>query len=117
MFSVKKPFEEAHNCLEISKAQEKNSSMKNVRFISIFDTFFPIIFLRFSEVGFSPFRDFPGLIIIRKKGLTTKMFGFVILTERGIAKCRVFSKRLNSIKDFWKSKKKEVLNSHRLKEV
>ena len=59
----KRLFEEAqYNCLEISKAREKNSSMKNVRFISIFDTFFPIIFLRFSEVGFSPFRDFPGLI-------------------------------------------------------
>ena len=73
MFAVKKPFEEAHNCLEISKAQEKNSSMKNVRFISIFDTFSRLIFLRFSEVGFSPFRDFPGLIIIRKKGLVTKI--------------------------------------------
>ena len=73
MFAVKKPFEEAHNCLEISKAQEKNSSMKNVRFISIFDTSSRLIFLRFSEVGFSPFRDFPGLIIIRKKGLVTKI--------------------------------------------
>ena len=29
--------------------------------------FSPLLFLRFSEVGFSPFRDFPGLIIIRKK--------------------------------------------------
>ena len=26
-----------------------------------------------------------------------------------------FSKRLNSIKDFWKSDKKEVINSHRPK--
>ena len=43
--------------------------MKNIPFISVFEAFSPLIFLRFSEVGFSPFRDFPGLIIIRKKGL------------------------------------------------
>ena len=66
MFSVKKLFEEAHYCLEISIARKKNFQMKNVPFISIFETFSPLIFLRFSEVGFSPFRDFPGLIIICK---------------------------------------------------
>ena len=61
--------------------------MKNVRFISIFDAFIsPLIFLRFSEVGFSPFRDFPGLIIIRKKGLL-KCLASDIVTERGFAKC------------------------------
>ena len=59
--------------------------MKNVPFISIFDAFSALIFLRFSEVGFSPFRDFPGLIIC-KKGLL-KFLAPEIVTERGIAKC------------------------------
>ena len=59
--------------------------MKNVRFISIFDASSPLIFLRFSEVGLSPFRDFPGLIIIRKKGLL-KFLASEIVTERGFAK-------------------------------
>ena len=90
--------------------------MKNVRFISIFDASSSLIFLRFSEVGFSPFCDFPDLIIIRKKGLL-KCLASDIVTERGFAKCWAFSKRLNSIKDFWKSKKKEGLNSHRQKEI
>ena len=31
-----------------------------------------------------------------------------------MAKCQVFSKLYKSIKDFWKSNEKEVLNSHRL---
>ena len=46
----------------------------------------PLIFLRFSEVGFSPFRDFPGLIIICKNGLL-KVLASETVTERGIAKC------------------------------
>ena len=57
-----------------------------VPLISIFDAFSPLIFLRFSEVGFSPFREFPGLIIIRKKGLL-KFLASEIVTERGFAKC------------------------------
>ena len=95
---------------------KKNSQMKNVPFISIFEAFSPLIFLRFSEVGFSPFRDFPGLIIICKNRLL-KFLASETVTERGIAKCWAFSKRLNSIKDFWKSDKKEVINSHGLKEL
>ena len=85
MFCVKKlEFEEAqYNCLEISKPGEKNFYMKNFPFISIFDAVSPLIFLRFSEVGFSPFRNFPGLIIIRKKGLL-KFLASEIVTERGI---------------------------------
>ena len=37
------------------------------------------------------------------------------VTERGIAKFWVFSKLYKSIKYFWNSNKKEVLNSHRLR--
>ena len=60
--------------------------MKNVPSISILNAFSPSIFSRFSEVGFAPFRDFPGLIIIHKKGLL-EFLTSEIITERGIAKC------------------------------
>ena len=86
MCSVKKLFEKAQYCLEISIAREKNFQMKNVSFISIFEAFSLLIFLRFPEVDFSPFRDFPGFIIIRKNGLL-KFLASETVTERGIAKC------------------------------
>ena len=54
-FSVEKLFEEAQNCLEISIAREKNFKIKNFHSSQFFEALSPLIFLRFSEVRFSPF--------------------------------------------------------------
>ena len=55
LFSVEKLFEEAQNCLEISIAREKNFKIKNFHSSQFFEALSPLIFLRFSEVRFSPF--------------------------------------------------------------
>ena len=86
MFSVKKLFEEAHYCLEISIAGKKFPDEKCSIHLNFRGVYSPLIFLRFSEVGFSPFRDFPGLIIICKNGLL-KVLASETGTERGTAKC------------------------------